>query len=133
MDYHQEAKYNDEIADMGILYIVGFNKKQPFGYQWTEFDCNSIADFYLRSLIKRSIQDTHPKIYEKITEELFVEQTRFDGLSSQQFMDIVFAIRTAISSNELSETQRQGAKIWDTAIEPLVMVDERYHLYFKIK
>ncbi|MCI3877519.1 hypothetical protein [Acinetobacter higginsii] len=126
-------------GDMGIwgygdmLYIVGFNEKQPFGYQWTEFDCNSTADFYLRSLIKRSIQDRHPKIYEKITEVLFVEQIRFDRLSSLQFMDIVFAIRTVISSNELLETQRQGAKIWDTAIEPLVMLDERYHLYFKIK
>ncbi|PKF31725.1 hypothetical protein [Acinetobacter proteolyticus] len=118
---------------MGMLYIVGFNEKQPFGYQWTEFDCNSTTDFYLRSLIKRAIQDTHPKLYEKITEELFFEQIRFDGLSSQQFMDIVFAIRTAISSNELSEAQRQGAKIWEAAIEPLVVVDERYHLYFKIK
>lgn len=104
MDYDQEAKYNDEITDKGMLYIVGFNEKQPLGYQWTEFECNSTADFYLRSLIKRSVQDTHPKIYEKITEELFVEQIRFDGLSSQQFMDIVFTIRTAISSNELSET-----------------------------
>jgi hypothetical protein len=26
LDYDQEAKYNDEIADMGMLYIVGFNE-----------------------------------------------------------------------------------------------------------
>ncbi|MCH7314475.1 hypothetical protein [Acinetobacter sp. ANC 3882] len=116
---------------MGMLYIIGFNEKQPLGHQWAEFDCNSTVDFYLRSLLKNAIQDTYPELYEKITEELFVEQIRFDELSSEDFMNIVFAVRSEINSNELSEEPNDGVKIWNAAIEPLIIIDERYDPNFK--
>lgn len=111
---------------MGMLYRIGFNEKQPFGHQWAEFDCNSTADFYLRSLIKMAIQDTYPEVYEKITEEIFVEQVRFDELSPQEFMQVVFEVRKVISFTGLSEIEMEGAKIWKIAIEPLIIIDERY-------
>lgn len=115
-----------------MLYIIGFNEKQPLGHQWTEFDCNSTVDFYLRSLLKKATQDTYPELYEKITEEIFVEQIKFDELSSEEFMKIVCAIRHEIKLNELSEEQKDGAKIWNAAIEPLILIDERYDPNFEL-
>lgn len=117
---------------MGMNYVIGYNEKQPFGHQWAEFQCNSTAHRYLHSLIGEAIQDRYRDLYELITQESSLEQMKFDELSQQQFMQVITAIRELAQSDAITaDWHKYAVKMWIAAVEPLIVIDERYDPDFK--
>jgi len=110
---------------MGMNYIVGYNSSAPVGKQWREVAVNSTADIYLHVLLADAIENKYPRIYEKITEQRGGHFVKFDELNAHEFMCVVVAIR---GFRCLSEADKKGMELWNSLIEPLIMVDERYAL-----
>ena len=111
---------------MGMSYVIGYNPSFKEGEQWKKVYVNSTEDIYISSILSHAIKDKYPEIYEKICEESGLEFMKFDELSKMDFMKVILTMRSTFRRKDLTPAQREGMDLWQTLIEPLILVDERY-------
>ncbi|MFZ6723804.1 hypothetical protein [Undibacterium sp. Ji49W] len=110
---------------MGMSWIIGFNPSFPKGEQWKEVYVNSTADMYLSEFLSDALENIHPTLYEKITEQSGGHFIHFDELSKEDFRLVHGAINNLLNSPDLTDYQMECAALWHSLLSPLFQIDER--------
>ena len=110
---------------MGMKYIIGYNPSLPYGEQWKEINVNSTADICMSQMLEFAIKQKYPDLYEKITEQCGGHFMKFDELTKEEFINVIFAVRGLAENEQLLDSHKKGLDLWNSLIEPLVLFDDR--------
>lgn len=110
--------------------VIGWNQSQPIDKQWTEVEYNSHAISLILWLISNALEKKYPNIYWDITERISIHLIKFDELNQHDFMTAVMAIRNLIEKE--GNSIKENAEYWNSDIEPLIIIDDRYDPNFKL-
>lgn len=105
-----------------MTYIIGRDLNNPNTLLST--NVNSAADGYISGLLSFALEEKHPDIYEKITEQVIF--MRFDELNKDEFIAVNQEIDSFLLRSDLPENLQLGLHFWLELIKPIMDLDSRH-------